>query len=225
MQIIHFLFGIHVAWLSKRGMRRHNQWPQCTNQMKTLHMIDIHHSEDLLKRLFSAWIYDQFGIDTQESCLWAVVTDEVIKHTVYSMDPTDLITYAWNCFISNFDRCIPRLNKTMTEVDGIEVLDTNSIFILGLLRHILSPLHNLPPATNCAYVGGTLCRPCAQYYLTPGDKMCCSGTYVLGRQNVPCGSTHFVVPHWMDLNIHSDIYVVNTKEAIHYNHTCCMYII
>ena len=93
----------------------------------------------------------------------------------------------------------------------------------GLLRHILSPLHNLSPATNCAYVGGTYLSPTLAAHcvapvhnLTPGDKMCCSGTYGFGRQNVPCESTHFVVPHWMDLNIHSDIYVVNTKKAIHY---------
>ena len=58
--------------------------------------------------------------------------------------------------------------------------------------------------------------------LTPGDKMCCSGTYGLGRQNVPCESTHFVVPDGMDLNIHSDIYVVNTKEAIHYILVVCI---
>ena len=66
---------------------------------------------------------------------------------------------------------------------------------------------------------GTFCRPCTicrrrqivptlaahfvapLHNLTPGDKMCCSGRYVWGRQNVPCKSAHFVVPHWMDLNI------------------------
>ena len=64
------------------------------------------------------------------------------------------------------------------------------------------------------------CVAPAQY--VAGDKMCPSGTYGFGRQNVPCESTHFVVPHWMDLNIHSDIYVVNTKEAIHYILVVCI---
>ena len=52
-----------------------------------------------------------------------------------------------------------------------------------LLRHILSPLHNLSPATNCIYVGGTFRRLHAQFDAwrqnVPrwhirfwGDKMC-----------------------------------------------------
>ena len=39
---------------------------------------------------------------------------------------------------------------------------------------------------------------------------------VLGRQNVLCKSAYFVVPHRMDLNIHSDIYLLTVKEAIYY---------
>ena len=72
----------------------------------------------------------------------------------------------------------------------------------ALLRHILSPLHNLSPA-----IVATLAAHCVApvHNLTPGDKMCLSGTCGLGRQNVPRESTHFVVPHLMDLNIHSDI--------------------
>ena len=66
---------------------------------------------------------------------------------------------------------------------------------------------------------GTFCRPCTicqrqivptlaahfvvpMHNLTPGDKM--------------CKSAYFVVPHRMDLNIHSDIYLLNMKEAIYY---------
>ena len=45
---------------------------------------------------------------------------------------------------------------------------------------------------------------------------------VLGRQNVPCESIHFVVPHWiLVFGIHSDIYLVN-KEAIHYILIVCI---
>ena len=69
-----------------------------------------------------------------------------------------------------------------------------------LAAHSVAPVHNL----------------------TPGDKMCGSGTCGLGQQNVPCESTHFVVPHWIDLNIHSDIYVVNMKEAIRYILVVCI---
>ena len=39
---------------------------------------------------------------------------------------------------------------------------------------------------------------------------------VLGRQNVPCKSAYFVIPHQIDLKIHSDIYLLNMKEAIYY---------
>ena len=39
---------------------------------------------------------------------------------------------------------------------------------------------------------------------------------VLGRQNVQCKSAYFVVPRRMDLNIHSDIYLLNMKEPIYY---------
>ena len=52
--------------------------------------------------------------------------------------------------------------------------------------------------------------------LTPGDKMCCRVDTVLGRQNVPCKSAYVVVPHRMNINIHSDIFLLNMKEAIYY---------
>ena len=64
----------------------------------------------------------------------------------------------------------------------------------ALLRHILSPLHNLSPATKCAAMAHA----------------------VLGRQNVPCNSAYFVVPHRMDSNIHRDIYLLTMKEALYY---------
>ena len=80
----------------------------------------------------------------------------------------------------------------------------------GLLRHILSPLHNLSPATNCIYVGGTFRHLHAQF-----DAW---------RQNVQCNSAYFVVPHQMDSNIHRDIYLLTMKEAIYYI-LCYVYIL
>ena len=65
-----------------------------------------------------------------------------------------------------------------------------SLRATGLLRHILSPLHNLSSATNCTYVGSTFRRPHAQYdawrqnvlqwYIRFwGDKMCCVSLHIL----------------------------------------------
>ena len=59
-----------------------------------------------------------------------------------------------------------------------------------VLRHILSPLHNLSPATNCTYVGSTFRRPHAQfdawrqnvlqwYIRFWGDKMCRVSLHIL----------------------------------------------
>ena len=47
--------------------------------------------------------------------------------------------------------------------------------------------------------------------------MCHSGTYGFGvTKCAVCKSAYFVVPHRMDLNIHSDIYLLNMKEKIYY---------
>ena len=56
--------------------------------------------------------------------------------------------------------------------------------------------------------------PCTIWRLT--TKCAAEVDTVLGWQNVPCKSTYFVVPHQIDLNIHSDIYLLNMKEAIYY---------
>ena len=75
------------------------------------------------------------------------------------------------------------------------------------------PLHNLSLATNCIYAGGTFRRPHAQFDVWRQNVL---QWYIpLGRQNVPCKSAYFVVPHRMDLNIHSDIYLLNMMEAIY----------
>ena len=81
---------------------------------------------------------------------------------------------------------------------------------------------------------GTFCRPCticrqrqivptlATHFIAPctiwrlATKCAAVVHTVLGWQNVPCKSAYFVVPHWMDLNIHSDIYLLNMKQAIYY---------
>ena len=81
---------------------------------------------------------------------------------------------------------------------------------------------------------GTFCRPCT---ICRRDKLylrwrhissphctiwrlatkCAAVVHtVLGRQSVPCRSAYFVVPHLMDLNILSNIYLLNMKEAIYY---------
>ena len=63
-----------------------------------------------------------------------------------------------------------------------------------LAAHFVTPCTYCHLATKCAALVGT----------------------VLGLQNVPCESTYFVTPHAMDLNIHSDIYLVNRKLSIIY---------
>ena len=89
---------------------------------------------------------------------------------------------------------------------------------------------------------GTFCRPCticrrwqivptlAAHYvapmhnLTPGDKMCCSGRYVWGRQNVPCKSAYFVIPHWMDLNIQWYLFAKYERSNVIHLMVCICYI-
>ena len=91
------------------------------------------------------------------------------------------------------------------------------------MAHFVAPAH-------C--VVGIKLRLCWLHISSPPCMYChqaikcaaLAGT-VLRRQNVPCESTHFVIPHPMDLNIHSDIYLVNTKEAIHYILVVCIYYI
>ena len=89
---------------------------------------------------------------------------------------------------------------------------------------------------------GTFCRPCTicrwrqivptlaahfvapLHNLTPGDKMCCSGRYVWGRQNVPCKSAYFVVPHWMDLNIQWYLFAKYKRSNVIHLMVCIYYI-
>ena len=63
------------------------------------------------------------------------------------------------------------------------LMQAYDVAAVGLLRHILSPLHNLSLATNCIYVGGTFRRLHAQFDAWRqnvlqwhirfwGDKMC-----------------------------------------------------
>ena len=77
----------------------------------------------------------------------------------------------------------------------------------SLLRHILSPLHNLSPGTNCAYVGGTVCRPRAQFdawrqnvpewYIRFGATKCAVWVYTFCRPSWDGLTTFTVIFMWL----------------------------
>ena len=89
------------------------------------------------------------------------------------------------------------------------------VSIMGIVTaHFVAPTQFV--AGDKLYLGWQhiLSPPCTIWHLA--IKCAAVVHTVLGRQNVPCKSAYFVVPHRMDLNIHSDIYLLNMKEALYY---------